>query len=163
MKKIATGKMSAHAAVIFIFTYNILLDRDFACTCKPQVPICFLYMLLPPFIILLSILLTNRSFQRVYRFHCSHCTLRWGHFSFYIHHFLRAFLVGLLWVAFLLLDGDWYVCCQNNGSEEQAKLACKDKRTINDHEKVLKAELKNSSRVSASTLDLLYHYQFYLK
>ncbi|KAF3861010.1 hypothetical protein F7725_001265 [Dissostichus mawsoni] len=37
-------------------------------------------------------------------------------------------------------------CCQNDGSEQQAQLACKDNTNIKD-EKVLKAELKNSSRV----------------
>ncbi|XP_033980030.1 uncharacterized protein LOC117477463 isoform X2 [Trematomus bernacchii] len=146
MEKIATGKMSAYAVIIFIFTYNILLDRDFACTCKPQVLTCNLYMSLPPFIILFLILLADSSFQSVCKYHSSHCKCLCGLCWFYVQHILRAFLVGLLWVAFLFLDGDWYVCCLNDGSEQQAKLACVDKRNITVNDKVLKSELKNKSR-----------------
>lgn len=157
--KILTEKLSTYAAVISIFTYTILLDRDFACTCKPQASICNLYMLLPPVIIFLLILLLDSSFQSVCRYYSSHCKCLCGLCCFYAHHFLRALLVGSLWVAFLFLDGDWYVCCQNDGSEQQATLACKAEKDIKVNEKVLKAEL-NTSQVSASTLDLLYQHQF---
>ncbi|KAL3059566.1 hypothetical protein OYC64_014220 [Pagothenia borchgrevinki] len=162
--KIASEKLSTYAAVISIFTYTILLNRDFACTCKPQASICFLHMFLPPFIILFLILWTDSSFQSVCRYHCSHwecssCGPCW----FYVRHLVRALLVGLLWVAFLFLDGDWYVCCQNDGSEQQAKLACVAEKDIKDNENVFKAKLKNTFRVSASTLDLLHQHQFYLK
>ncbi|XP_034072371.1 uncharacterized protein LOC117546295 [Gymnodraco acuticeps] len=144
--KIATEKLSTYAAVISIFTYTILLNRDLACTCEPQASNCNLYMLLPPVIILLLILLLDSSFQSVCRYYSSHCRCPCGLCCFYAHHFLRAFLVGLLWVAFLFLDGDWYVCCQNDGSEQQATLACKAEKDIKVNEKVLKSELKNTSR-----------------
>ncbi|XP_033988094.1 uncharacterized protein LOC117483875 [Trematomus bernacchii] len=144
--KIATGKMSTYAAIISIFTFTILLDRDFSCSCKPQVPTCNLYMYLPPFIIFLLMLLADRSFQRVCRYYCSHCKCSCSPCWFLIQHILRAFLVALLWVAFLYLDGDWYVCCKNDGSEQQAKLACKAEKDITLNDTGLKAELKNSSR-----------------
>ncbi|KAK1898807.1 Zona pellucida sperm-binding protein 3 [Dissostichus eleginoides] len=54
--------------------------------------------------------------------------------------------VGLLWVAFVLLDGDWYVCCKNDGSKQQVQLACKAEANITDNERVIIEELKNSSQ-----------------
>ncbi|XP_037628648.1 uncharacterized protein LOC119489820 isoform X1 [Sebastes umbrosus] len=148
---LASKKLSSYAAVILIFTYTFLLGRDFECTCKPQRFQCFVYLFLPFFIILLLILLTDRSFQRVCRYLCScaGCSREttcnfWGSF---IRHILKTALVSLLWVAFVYLDGDWYVCCENDHSEQQAPLACKAKDNITEEEQETIAELRNESRV----------------
>ncbi|XP_037628655.1 uncharacterized protein LOC119489820 isoform X7 [Sebastes umbrosus] len=148
---LASEKLSTYVAITLMFTYTFLLNRDFECSCEPQPSQCHVYMVLPVFIILLLILLTDRSFQRVCRYLCScagccrptTCNF-WGSF---IRHFLKAALVGLLWVAFVYLDGDWYVCCKNDHSEQQAPLACKAKNNITEKERVIIAELKNWSRV----------------
>ncbi|XP_037628650.1 uncharacterized protein LOC119489820 isoform X3 [Sebastes umbrosus] len=147
---LASKKLRTFAAITLMFTYTFLLNRDFECTCKPQRVQCNLYMVLPVFIILLLILLTDRSFKRVCRYLCSCAgcckpTTRnfWGSF---IRHFLKAVLVGLLWVSFVYLDGDWYLCCKNNGTD-QAPLACKAKDKITEKEKETIAELRNTSRV----------------
>ncbi len=34
-----------------------------------------------------------------------------------------AVFVGLPWVAFLLINGDWYVCFKNDRSKQQAQLS----------------------------------------
>ena len=61
-------------------------------------------------------------------------------------------LVGLLWVTSVLIDGDWYVCCQSDQSEQQAQLPCKDKNNLTAEERTIIAELKNHSKVSAFLL-----------
>ncbi|KAI9515482.1 hypothetical protein NQZ68_024986 [Dissostichus eleginoides] len=104
LKRIASGKLGTISAITVEFTYNILLEKDFACDCELQHSGCDSFMVLP------------------------------------------AFLVGLLWVAFVLLDGDWYVCCKNDGSKQQVQLACKAEANITDNERVIIEELKNSSQ-----------------
>lgn len=63
-------------------------------------------------------------------------------------HIFKAVCVGLLWVVSVLVDGDWYVCCQSK--KEQSQLACKDKTNITAEENVTIGSLKNTSRVSVS-------------
>ncbi|XP_038578629.1 uncharacterized protein LOC119905550 isoform X2 [Micropterus salmoides] len=158
LTKLTSGNLRTYTAVILMFTYNILLDMDFACTCKPQVFDCTSYLVLPVLIIFIYILWTDRSFQRVFRYMCSGafgCRSRPHICSFlgsFLRKLLKALLVGLLWVAFVYIDGDWYVCCKNDGSEQQAQLACKDKRRITEKEQVLIAEVKNKSRVIGGVL-----------
>lgn len=114
----------------------------FYCSCRDQAIHCYVYLFLPVFIIFLLILWTNRSFQRVWRRPCLlPC------FSFFRHIF-EAFLVGLLWIAFVFIDGDWYLCCLNDHSEQQAPLACKSAGKITEKEQAIIADLKNTSRVS---------------
>ncbi|CAK6980120.1 uncharacterized protein LOC122981723 isoform X2, partial [Scomber scombrus] len=60
---------------------------------------------------------------------------------------LQGFLVGLLWIVSVLIDGEWWVCCMNDQSEQQLQLACKDKRDIKPEEEAIIAELKNDSRM----------------
>ncbi len=60
---------------------------------------------------------------------------------------MKAALVGLLWVASVLIDGDWYVCCKNNGSKQQKQLACKQGKSITAEEQRIMAELENYSKV----------------
>ncbi|XP_038579652.1 uncharacterized protein LOC119906177 [Micropterus salmoides] len=154
LTKLVSGKLSTYAAIILMFTYSLLLDRDFACACQPEDFHCRLYIALPIFTIFLLILWTDRPFQRVCRYLISGalgCCGRPHTCSFlgsFFRKILKAFLVSLLWVAFVYIDGDWYVCCQNNGSEEQAQLACKVKEKNLTHvDLVLIAGLKNESRV----------------
>ncbi|XP_026188053.1 uncharacterized protein LOC113145483 [Mastacembelus armatus] len=150
-KKFALRHLSIYGAIIVMFTYSILLDRDFACTCEPQVLDCNLYMALPVFMIFILVLWMDKSLHRVCRYRCSiSCRCRfWG---FLIRQILQSGCVATLWAAFVLLEGDWYVCCQNDHSEQQAHLACKDKKSITEADRVLIAELKNHSRVIGSFL-----------
>uniref|UniRef100_A0A3B4T368 Uncharacterized protein n=1 Tax=Seriola dumerili TaxID=41447 RepID=A0A3B4T368_SERDU len=146
-------KLSTYAAIIVMFSYSILLDRDFECTCRPNHGDCWLYMVLPVCIIVVLILYTNRSLQRLCRCTVTHyrgsgcCKYHCCSFcGSLIRHILEAVLVGALWAAFVLIDGDWYVCCVNKTFDPQ--LACKNKNNITAEEQVNIAELKNDSRVN---------------
>ena len=115
------GRFCIYIAVIGIF---LLLGRDFECTCKPQVFDCNLYLVLPVFIILLFILWTDWSFQTVCKF-LNSGTSQLHTFGFWVsffRHIVKAAFIGLLWVVVVLVDGSWYVCCQNDLSEQQAQI-----------------------------------------
>lgn len=171
-----SAKLSIYTTVIVIFTYNVLLEKDVPCTCKPQQYQCNLYMWLPFGLIFFLILWMDKKFLRIWKYNCT-CICRpcsrstlcgwckqqlcdsvlcgWCCNPFFwvlLRHILKAGLVGLLWVASVLIDGDWYVCCQNDQSEQQAQLACKRKDIITAEEQTIIAELKNSSKVSVFTL-----------
>ncbi|XP_031167999.1 uncharacterized protein LOC116059182 isoform X2 [Sander lucioperca] len=154
---LACGSFCTYIAVIAVF---ILFGRDFECTCQPQVLDCNVYLYLPAFIVYLLILWTDGSFRSVYRLLCrgvprgthTHTCSFWG--SLFYHIFKAAF-IGLLWVVVVLIDGDWYVCCQNDRSEQQRQLACKAVGRITEEERVTIAKLRNMSRVFGSFLFLV--------
>lgn len=155
---LASGKFSTYGTIILMFTYTILLDKDFSCTCIKQGDNCYLYLILPSFIIFLLTLWTDKTFKRVYKYMFSElrtgsCSVHsYSFFWSFLHHILKAALVGLLWVDFVYLDGDLYVCCWNDHSKQQAQLACKDKANMTYEDRINIVELKNKSRVSVSTL-----------
>ncbi|XP_038579717.1 uncharacterized protein LOC119906226 isoform X1 [Micropterus salmoides] len=153
LTKLVSGKLSTYAVIILMFTYSILLDRDFPCTCKPQVNDCNLYIGLPVVFIFLLILWTDRSFQRVCRYQRSGAFGCCGSFLGYsLRKIVKAALVGVLWVAFVLIEADWYVCCKNY-STEQIDLACKAKENnLTEGERVSVAELKSKSRAIGGSL-----------
>lgn len=66
----------------------------------------------------------------------------------FVSRLIKAFCIGVLWAISVLIDGDWYVCCQNDQSEKQSQLACKDKTNMTAEENVVINTLKNKSRVS---------------
>ena len=156
LPSLLSGQLNTYVAIVVMFTYNILLDRDFACTCKGQELECSLHMAMPFFIIFVLILWTDGAFRRVCRYTCScacaagfwrkwpTCTFR----SSFVQIIFKAFFVGFLWVSFVYLDGDWYVCCMNDRSEQQRYLACLNKTAVSDEARIIIHELKNNSRVS---------------
>ncbi|XP_027867514.1 uncharacterized protein LOC114141228 isoform X1 [Xiphophorus couchianus] len=137
---LALGKLQTYFAIVVIFTYSILLRTDFECTCKSTLYYCIIYAVTPALIATVLMLWSNRLFQRT-------CSYRSRFKSFICCQVLKAALVGLLWVAFLLIDGDWWACCFNKLSEKQA--ACKAATNISDIEM---ADLKITSRVSGCWL-----------
>lgn len=169
LQNFPSAKLSIYTTVIVIFTYNVLIGKDVACTCKPQQTECYLYMGLPVGVIFVLILWMDKKFLRIWKYNCTcicipcsrsalcslsdackqHCCNPF--LCILLHHILKAGLVGLLWVASVLVDGDWYVCCQNDQSEQQTQLACKHKVNITAEERTIITELKNSSKVSVFT------------
>ncbi|XP_030278833.1 uncharacterized protein LOC115584980 isoform X2 [Sparus aurata] len=142
-------RFSTYIAVIVIFIYNVVLDRSLECTCEEQTTDCIVYMTLPFFIIFVLQLWTEKTFQRVLNYTCSdRCNL----LCILFYHILKAAFVGLLWIVSVLIDGDWYVCCLNNGSENQAQLACKNKSDITPEERKIINKLKNYSLVIGLSL-----------
>lgn len=160
------AKLGICATIIVIFTYNILLDKHGNCTCKQQTTECNLYMCLPLLIIFVLILWMDKKFQRAWKHVCTcRCQKKESEPTsqlveptgqkccrsiflwVLIRHFIKAVLVGLLWVVSVLIDGDWFVCCKNN-YPNQTQLACKDDKSIEAEERTIIAELKNKSKVS---------------
>lgn len=150
--------LSIFVTIVGSFTYNILLERDIQCTCKDVALDCSTYMFMPFCIIFFLILWTDKTLQRTckYTFVCEFnnqeqqnqqcvrtqlCGVFWSRI-------FKAFSVGVLWVVSVLVDGDWYVCCESE--TEKSQLACKDKANITAEENVMINSLKNTSRVSFS-------------
>lgn len=228
-------KVGTYATVIGIFIYNVLSERDVACTCKDQTHECWIYIILPVVVIMFLLLWVEKPFQRVFRYYCtfqfqcmsltewwnfcidkvkkcynkvkkcydkvkkcydkvekydckylkelvlslpsvlSGFTKRvWTHVKFcvkqlcskkplciIVHYILKNALLSLLWILVVLIDGDWYVCCMNDGSEKQAQLACKDNKNITAEEEVIIDELKNRSKVSVFILHRNFAYFFH--
>ncbi|MEQ2184649.1 hypothetical protein GOODEAATRI_010191 [Goodea atripinnis] len=138
--QLVAGKLQTYMAIVVIFTYGILLRRDFECTCKPQHYDCIIYAVLPALIVIVLMLWSNRLFQRF----CSYCCMFKG---FLFCQILKSALVGLFWFAFLFIDGNWFACCFNNLSEQQVHLPCKDPGRRTDEEREIIAEMKSTSKV----------------
>ncbi|XP_045911255.1 uncharacterized protein LOC123974517 [Micropterus dolomieu] len=73
-------------------------------------------------------------------------------FCIFLHHIMKAVFIGLLWVASVLIDGDWYVCCWNDQSKQQKQLACKAETDMTAMERKIIAELKDWSWVIGISL-----------
>lgn len=146
-------KISIFVIIIGSFTYNVLLDRNVGCACKGVDIDCWVYLLSPAFIIFILILCIDKKMRTACRYSCA-CTRPCKCCRFFgvvISHILKAICVGLLWIVSVLIDGDWYVCCNVGRSEQQAKIACSDRTNITSEEKEIITEEKNVSRVSISS------------
>lgn len=146
-------KISIFVIIIGSFTYNVLLDRNVGCACKGVDIDCWVYLLSPAFIIFILILCIDKKMRTACRYSCA-CTRPCKCCRFFgvvISHILKAICVGLLWIVSVLIDGDWYVCCNVGQSEQQAKIACSDRTNITSEEKEIITEEKNVSRVSISS------------
>lgn len=141
--KFALKQLSTYISIIVIFVHNVVLDRNLKCSCEQQAHHCNYYMILPFFILFILHLWTDKSFQRELKYWCTF-------FWVLLYDLLKAALVGLLWVSSVLIDGDWYVCCHNDRSDKQAKLACKREENLTPEERAIVAKLKNESLVSFS-------------
>lgn len=155
-------QVGTYATITGIFIYNVLSERDVECTCKDKTYECIIYMTVPIVIILLLLLWINKPFQRLCRhefvFQWTECKLtclyRKRFLCIIFYHIFKALFLGLLWIVVVLIDGDWYVCCLNDGSKKQEHLACKDKKDITADEKLIIAKLKDTSKVSVFTFYL---------
>ncbi|XP_039655543.1 uncharacterized protein LOC120558560 [Perca fluviatilis] len=156
LPKFALNKISIYVAVIVIFIHNVVLNQDLECSCKGQALHCNFYMILPSCIIFVLQLWMDQTLLKALKYMCvntndckkEHCKL----FCNLVYHIVKAVFVGLLWVTSVFIDGDWYVCCQNDHSEQQAQLACKNKNSLTAEEKAIIAELKNHSMLIGMSL-----------
>lgn len=142
---------SLYVAVIVIFSYHVLFEKDLACTCKGQTTDCWLYMTLPALLIMFLLLWIDKTFQRLWRYTLSVC--QFPRFWFLLlYRILAAILIGLLWSVSVLIDGEWYVCCYPD--DEYSQLACKAKENLTDEDQIIIAGFRNKSRVSVYFLYL---------
>ncbi|XP_042348070.1 uncharacterized protein LOC121947200 [Plectropomus leopardus] len=135
-----------YTTIIVIFSYHIVLQKDLVCTCQDQHVACWVYMFVPAAILFLLMLWMDKTFQRVWEYIRTTSNTRFCCDFWY--HVVQAFALGLLWVISVLIDGDWYVCCWNDGSVQQAKLGCMDTTEIKREHQVIINKLKNDSRVT---------------
>jgi len=126
------AKVNTFVIIVVSFVYNILLDRNVACNCKNADRDCYVYMFLPCGIFISLMLWTDKTCHRAskYTFACSGKCCRSSFIMFLVGRVFMAVSVGLLWVVTVLVDGDWYVCCLNDKTDQQKVLACKDKSNI---------------------------------
>ncbi|MEQ2246410.1 hypothetical protein ILYODFUR_038222 [Ilyodon furcidens] len=145
-------KFNIFVILVVSFSYNVLLEKDMLCTCDQVFADCLVYMAGPFLIIFFLMIWTDKTFMRAcrFKFTCANkgenCRTPWTSFcGLLCYHSFKAFLVGLLWLVSVFIEGDWYVCCCNNGSE-QSQLACKDTKKITTEEKKTIDQLKNTSK-----------------
>ncbi|XP_034721526.1 uncharacterized protein LOC117940306 [Etheostoma cragini] len=152
-------KLGTYVAVIVIFVHNVVLDKDLECSCKQQVLDCNFYMIMPSFLVFILQLWTDTTFQRALKYTCActcdcpcGCEKRCKLFCVLVYHIVKAVLVALLWVTSVYIDGDWFVCCMNDESEQQAQLACKEKHNLTAEDRATIAQLKNRSTLVGMSL-----------
>lgn len=152
LKNFPFREFSVFITIVGSFTYNVLLDRDVVCTCIDVDTDCWIYFFLPVLIIFFLILWTDKTLHRTCSYYtfvcCEKQKCRGALCGVFWSRIIKALCVGALWAISVLIDGDWYVCCQNDHSEKQSQLACKDKTNMTAEENVVINTLKNKSRVS---------------
>lgn len=132
---------------VLIFSYQAL-ETGFPCSCKPQRLYCCAYMAMPCLIVIALMLSTDPQFQKAWRYMCSKGSCHFGCVLF--RRTIKAVCVGLLWVASVLIDAEWSVCCNNPNPRAVAALQCKNKTDITavGLRLVTIAEMKVNSQVS---------------
>lgn len=153
--EISLKNLGISTIVIVTFTYHVIYDIDFPCPSKAfsahEKADCYLYLILPTLVILILLLLIDQDFHRLCRARfngkcsCSYNALCHA----VVVHLVQALCVGLIWTVSVFLDGDWWVCCQNDGNKTEIEIACKDKTMWTPEEKATMTPLKNRSWVSA--------------
>ncbi|XP_034552279.1 uncharacterized protein LOC117821855 isoform X1 [Notolabrus celidotus] len=110
-----------------VFAYQAI-KGEFPCTCEPQEKLCYGYMVFPVLILVALMLLTDAHFQRSLRYSCVifSCDLCWV----LTRGLSKALCVGGVWVATVLINADWYVCCNNQNDRTVAATQCKEKKDI---------------------------------
>ncbi|MEQ2293835.1 hypothetical protein AMECASPLE_037543 [Ameca splendens] len=135
LTSVSISHIATYATIIVIFTYNVLFNIEFTCTCKDQKTYCWIYLILPVFIIMFLLLWTDKIFKRTSRYCCTYpLTRNCGRMcnsccvgkvrKFFYTTFLqiiKAAFIGALWTVSVLIDGDWYACCQNGLSGPEAQ------------------------------------------
>ena len=148
------------------------MDIDLKCPCEPGYHhACWSYMALPFFILMFIVLLLDKQFQTVLRYGTLYCCSnsykeRCKEFRKspcchpmtcdVLQVIMNALSTSMLWVAAVLLDGDWYVCCENNFSKENSTIPCKKSDNLTLVERVSISDLKSWSVVSIFH-DILYN------
>lgn len=127
---------SGYIVGFFVFVYHILLHMDMPCGCEEQKATCWFYMILPACVITILTVWVDKCDKTTWTCKCFICEL------------VKGLFYGLLWPTSVLLDGDWSVCCWNDGSVNQSVLACKKPGEVTTEDRHLIGMLKGKSWVS---------------
>ncbi|KAK2898135.1 hypothetical protein Q8A73_014515 [Channa argus] len=134
-----------------VVLYYHTFENKFPCSCEPQNDFCAAYMLMPFFILTALMLSTDSQFLRAFRFTISQTSFRFA--CVLLLRILKALCMGLLWVASVLIDAEWYVCCQNPNTNEVAVFQCKNGKDLHQGTPIASiAEMKKNSRLYGMSL-----------
>lgn len=141
--------------VMMLLCYHLWFQIDFACPCTTDRNYihCYSYMVLPCLIITSIIVWNDKRIARKFRYSCYHSSVkqRRCHVKFCYELFLnvlQAASSGFLWCGFVLVDGDWYLCCGSPQTEEIIPSCCKNESEVGTPEWERKVNEKNQSMVS---------------
>lgn len=138
--------------VMVFLCYHLWFQIDFASPCSSNKNLlhCYSYMVLPSLIITSVIMWNDKRIGRIFRFTCYHSSVKRGKLNctgkfcleFFVY-MLQAASSAFLWCGSVLVDGDWYVCCMSDNSEDFRTLSCMKESEIGPVEKARKVTLKN--------------------
>ncbi|KAJ0064681.1 hypothetical protein NL108_011479 [Boleophthalmus pectinirostris] len=155
LKKLFTQvqqNLSLYVTIIVTASYHLAFEKDFACSCKPenqQHSACMMHLFLPVALLWVILLLRDKCFQCICfkecckTYMCALCV-----------RVVLTLCVSTIWVAAVFIDGDWWLCCCNNGTEIQATVACKPPSQRSTEEKSIASDLQSRSRVSHGLLTI---------
>ncbi|XP_049920452.1 uncharacterized protein LOC126402474 isoform X1 [Epinephelus moara] len=111
-----------------------------------------------PFVIIFVVQLwTDKTFLRAWKYACT-CKCTWicacsctpacvSSVWALSCHIIKAGFIGSIWIISVLIDGDWWVCC-NSGKQ----LACKDPKNLTAQNQTTIAELKIESLIAGMSI-----------
>lgn len=143
MVTLLTKAVGAFVLLVLFFIFRYIFELEFTCSCTPGGihALGILYMIMPPCIIYLMQYAMSNKYQR--RFYNTFL-------SFIIQQVLHLLSIALIWIAAVLIDGDWYACYQGNLDERYMKIPCKKKDNLTYDENMFLIKHKNESIVSSN-------------
>lgn len=144
--------------IMMLLCYHLWFQIDFACSCTLDRNYihCYGYMVLPCLIISSIVVWNDKRIGRIFRFCCFHSSANRkrckGKFYFeFFRYVLQAGTSGFLWCGSVLIDGDWYLCCGVDNTEEIITFSCMNESVISPASLEEKIHLKNHSMVSKAS------------
>ncbi|XP_029290845.1 uncharacterized protein LOC115010445 isoform X2 [Cottoperca gobio] len=135
--------LGTFVTLVVIFINNVVLNNDMVCNCENRWIGCDVYMAIPFIVVFVLELWTHKTLRYIY-----YC-MRSGVLIMF-HDIIKAACIGSLWVVFVLLDGDWYVCCMTKDEATCKKCTLgKYKKNISVEDEHTIAALKNESMMIA--------------
>lgn len=136
-----TKAVGAVVIMVLFFVFRYIFELEFTCSCSPGIHLLgILYMVLPPCIIHLMLCAINKKYQKQL---CNNTCI-----SALAQQILQLLSTASIWIAAVLIDGDWYVCNMGNKNETYMDVPCKRKHKLNYDEQMFIVKHKNDSIVS---------------
>ncbi|XP_040913952.1 uncharacterized protein si:dkeyp-122a9.2 [Toxotes jaculatrix] len=140
---------TAVSTFLLIGLFSILqyiFDMEFGCSCRPGLHLNgVLYLVAPPLILTFVVNLTEpfhrkKTFSSQRLFYCN----RYNNCCTNVCKLLVKYIsIGVVWVATVLFDGDWYFCLRTNFNVSQTGIPCKKNLTY--EEELIKKAYKTDS------------------
>lgn len=132
--------------VIFFILHSYILDMEFVCSCTSGLhQNGIVYLAIPP-CILTWVVYVSEPFHRARIF----SIFRSISDKWFCVELLSSYLsLSALWIAAVLLDGDWYICLMTNLNDNQTGIPCKKNLTYEENQ--IRAQYKTDSLVSNNT------------